>query len=60
MTIFAFVADTTIPGLSAKDLARRASDQIAAVSPKSSAQRRAFARYDREILRDVGLDRGAC
>lgn len=61
MAIFTFVADNTIPGLSAKDLSRRASDSIAAVSRQSnSAQRRAFARANREMLRDLGLDRGAC
>ena len=56
-----FLADNTIPGLSAKDLVRRASDSISVGRRQvSSADRRAFATLDRSQLRDLGLDRDAC
>lgn len=56
-----FLADKTIPGLSAKDLVRRASDSIGVGSRQiSPADRRAFAKLDRSQLRDLGLDRDAC
>ncbi len=59
MAFFTFVADSTIPGLSAKDLARRASDSIT-TAKSSTAQRQAFSGANRALLRDLGLDRGAC
>lgn len=62
-----FVADRTIPGLSARDLVRRTADAIAAAttglgtSPaREVAYRQAFNGYDRRLLQDIGIDRGGC
>ena len=58
-----FVADNTIPGQSAVDLFRRAAD---AVTQGLTGQNRDYRMrsglrgLDREMLRDLGLDRGAC
>lgn len=61
-----FIADRTIPGLSARDLVRRATDALAAASGhggapvRESAYRQAFNGYDRRLLQDIGIDRGGC
>lgn len=57
-----FLADTTIPGQSAAELSRRASDAIAGpLSPfRGQALRNAFRGADRRQLQDLGLDRAAC
>ena len=65
-----FIADRTMPGLSARDLARRAADAIAfayggfAAGPAEThghfAYRQAFTDLDRRMLRDLGVDRGSC
>ncbi len=61
-----FLADRTIPGLSARDLVRRTADAIAAASglgtspARESAYRQAFNGYDRRLLQDIGIDRGGC
>ena len=62
-----FLADRSIPGLSARDLVRRTADAIAAAasgigtSPaRETAYRQAFNGYDRRLLQDIGIDRGGC
>lgn len=63
MADFAFVADRTIPGLSARDLARRAADAITMAFGGSEGQaevRRAFRGSDRRLLQDIGIDRRSC
>lgn len=63
MADFAFIADRTIPGLSARDLARRAADAIAIAfggTEGPSELRRAFRGSDRRMLQDIGIDRGCC
>ena len=67
MADLTFIADRTIPGLSARDLVRRAADAIVAAtsgfgsSPaRESAYRQAFKGCDRRLLQDIGVDRGGC
>ena len=67
MAELTFIADRTIPGLSARDLVRRAADAIVAAtsglgsSPaRESAYRQAFNGCDRRLLQDIGIDRGGC
>ncbi len=67
MADLTFIADRTIPGLSARDLVRRAADAIIAATSgigistaRESAYRRAFNGCDRRLLRDIGIDRGCC
>lgn len=63
MADFAFVADRTIPGLSARDLARRAADAITVAFGGSDRQadlRQAFRGTDRRLLQDIGIDRRSC
>ena len=55
-----FVADNTIPGQSAVELVRRATDSIVTRFNWSIVDRRAFRGLDRRQLQDLGLDRGAC
>ena len=55
-----FLADITIPGQSAVDLRRRASDVIEGIAARSQDLRSAFQGADSRILRDLGLDRAAC
>ena len=61
--------DPTIPGLSGRDLLRRATDAVQATracigragsrAHSDFAIRKALAHLDRHQLRDLGLDRGA-
>lgn len=67
MADLTFIADRTMPGLSASDLVRRAADAIVAAtsgfgaSPaRESAYRQAFSGCDRRLLQDIGIDRGGC
>ena len=67
MADLTFIADRSIPGLSARDLIRRAADALGAAtsglgtSPaRESAYRQAFNGYDRRLLQDIGIDRGGC
>lgn len=60
MADYNFVADQTIPGLSARDLARQASDAIGISSDRQSAFRKAFRGFDRRALQDIGIDREGC
>ncbi len=67
MADLTFIADRTIPGLSARDLVRRAADAIIAATSgigtsaaRESAYRRAFTGCDRRLLQDIGIDRGGC
>ena len=67
MADLTFIADRSIPGLSARDLIRRAADALAAAasglgsSPaRENAYRQAFHGYDRRLLQDIGIDRGGC
>ena len=55
-----FVADNTIPGQSAVELVRRATDAIVSRVTRTSGDRHAFRGFDRRQLQDLGLDRGAC
>ncbi len=61
MSTFAFIADVTIPGLSASDLARsnagRADDGRGS---RLSTLRRALRGTDARLLRDMGIDRESC
>jgi hypothetical protein len=60
-------ADPTIPGLSVRDLARRAMDAVGATVKGERAPdrhrdfvvRHDLARLNAEVLRDIGLDRNA-
>ena len=57
-----FIADSTIPGLGAAEISRRASDGIypgAAAPGRATQLRRAFRGYDRGVLHDIGLDGSA-
>lgn len=63
-----FIADGTIPGLCACDLARQAADAIIVAPPRHrghdlAGHRRAFRRalrgLDRRLLRDIGIDLGS-
>ncbi|MDJ0943838.1 MAG: hypothetical protein QNJ30_10250 [Kiloniellales bacterium] len=67
MAELTFIADRTIPGLSARDLVRRAADAVVAAtgglgtsSSRESAYRQAFNGWDRRLLQDIGVDRGGC
>ena len=57
-----FVADNSIPGLSASELYRRATDSIGGLVRfrRDVELRSAFRGADRHTLRDLGLDRSAC
>lgn len=61
MSMPAFVADVTIPGLSASDMTRlnmgRSHD---AYENRLNALRRALRGTDVRLLRDLGLDRESC
>jgi hypothetical protein len=60
-------ADPTIPGLSVRDLGRRAMDAVGATVRGERGQdrhrdfvvRHDLARLNAEVLRDIGLDRNA-
>lgn len=63
MANFLFLADTTIPGQSAVDLFRRAADSVAqglTGQDHDYRMRSGLRGLDREMLRDLGIDRGAC
>ncbi len=62
-------ADPTMPGISGRALFERAIKSVqmfrhgaAGRDPARAdrARRRALARLDRNLLRDIGIDRGAC
>ena len=57
----AFIADITIPGLGASDLARLSSSRPGSGPLDRSANlRRALRAVDVRLLRDLGLDRESC
>ncbi len=60
MADIAFTADATMPGLSGRDLARRALALFGARGTPSESKRetalRSLAGLDRRTLRDIGLD----
>ena len=64
-----YFVDPTMPGISGRDLIERAIKSVHAFhlgsadrNPARSdrALRQGLARLDRNLLRDLGLDRGAC
>lgn len=55
MSNHAFVADITIPGLSASEIFRRAARSVVSFGKAKSAT----TGIDARLLRDIGLDRGA-
>ena len=61
MANFIFVADSTIPGLGASDLARLSSGVVTGAGDRPSTRLRALCRAlrgtDRHLLQDIGLDR---
>ncbi|MFQ5468503.1 MAG: hypothetical protein ACE5DS_10275 [Kiloniellaceae bacterium] len=60
MANFIFIADNTIPGLGASDLARLSSGGVTGAGDGRSARLRALCRAlrgtDRHLLQDIGLD----
>lgn len=69
MDVFVFVADNTIPGLGASDLARWTDTRHGRFAGLPAgrlgargltALRRAFRNTDNGVLRDLGLDWEAC
>ena len=56
----AFVADITIPGLGASDLARLSAPRVGGLLDRAATVRRALRRIDVRMLRDLGLDRESC
>lgn len=60
MADIAFTADSTMPGLSSRDLARRVLAFLGAGSDAAENKRevalRSLAGLDRHALRDIGLD----
>lgn len=58
---FAFTADSTMPGLSGRDLGRRVLALFGAGNDASESRRetalRSLAGLDRRALQDIGLDR---
>ncbi len=59
MANFIFIADSTIPGLGAAEISRRASDGIytgAAAPSRASQLRRGLRGLARGLLYDIGLD----
>lgn len=63
MAEMAFTADSTMPGLSGRDLGRRVLALFGAANDASENRReaalRSLAGLDRRALRDIGLDRDA-
>ena len=55
MSGYAFVADNTIPGLSAAEIFRRAARSVVSFGKVKSTT----TGIDLRLLRDIGLDRGA-
>ena len=60
MSMPAFVADITIPGLGASDLARLSGGLPGGLMDRSAKMRRALRAVDARLLRDLGLDRESC
>ena len=61
MTRFAFVADVTIPGLSASDMTRLTSGRADdGHGSRLNTMRRALRGTDLRMLRDFGIDRETC
>jgi hypothetical protein len=64
MADFHFVADSTMPGLCASDLTRRSGGHALEAPYSKTASIKGKSRWSRifdlRILRDLGLDRGAC
>lgn len=59
-----FIADNTIPGLGASDLARLSTGAVVGAVDGRSRRLRALCRalrgVDRHLLKDIGFDRDAC
>ena len=60
MSMSVFIADVTIPGLSASDMTRLTGRSEGGTSSRLNAMRRALRGTDLRILRDLGLDRETC
>ena len=60
MSMPAFVADITIPGLAASDLTRLSGAPSGGLLDRAAKLRRALRGTDARLMRDLGLDRGSC
>jgi hypothetical protein len=55
-----FVADNSIPGLGASDLARLSMTRTGGPLDRAAQLRRALRGTDTRLLRDLGIDRESC
>ena len=60
MSMSVFIADVTIPGLSASDMTRLTGRSEGGKGSRLNAMRRALRGTDLRLLRDLGLDRESC
>lgn len=60
MSMSVFIADVTIPGLSASDMTRLSGRSNGGLDGRLSTLRRALRGTDLRLLRDLGLDRETC